>query len=451
MSKQYVNKELLFTLLQNADNFDQIGNYKKSDELNSEFIKISQALLNKKFKINNEARAYYAAFVSDDYKGRVDLRTVPNFNLEKKYNLFKEIFNNFEKTKTISQDFIKLFLANERFRRDVLLFISPSPPYNSQQSQKNILKDIFRQILLEMEPIIIKYIDEQLKLKEIWKNNSVEKNNLIGLKENLQKFQDILPYELKFSIDSLDDPKYMQDVQRLYQVKNINIDESKSRADAIKELNEFTTLNRSSPNQSKIQKFEFKPMPGKSNSAVLKSTEELVEMAARNPQQWQSFVRAMKNNPRMNADLISSAITNAVRGMGRGSRNLASLPKRTGYPLADLAIAGIDFALFEFGKYLETNPNPLSELLQKIPMLPDIVLNLEQQRIIDEYLNKVAYDFMKDESIKDKVKYFKEQYDTYLKKLPLPKQEKILEKLGYKIPSFRVHPISQPQEKNSFP
>lgn len=141
-----------------------------------------------------------------------------------------------------------------------------------------------------------------------------------------------------------------------------------------------------------VQRVRFKsPVP--SGSAV--TIEELFKLVQNKPDRWEQFNNINKD-PKLNLDAIKKLLKELSGKMGKGSIGLSRAIKGLNLqsPYWQLAEPALEIALNEFGKYLE-NPSAYS---------------IENKY---DYVNKKIDDILSDKSIKDKYKYFIDNFSSY--------------------------------------
>ena len=173
--------------------------------------------------------------------------------------------------------------------------------------------------------------------------------------------------------------------------------------------------------------------PGTGGSIAAKNARDLTNLIEEHPEQWKSFTDMMKNNPKLNIRQLTEALKKFRIGMGLGMKGVVAPPGTrppSGIIVGDLALAGLDYALFQFGDYLE-EPSKFVRDLTNATTMPD-----------NELLTFVVDELLKDSKVSNKLDYFVKHYNERLKTLSKPEQETLLKKLGFQLPAYKVHPGS---------
>ena len=148
----------------------------------------------------------------------------------------------------------------------------------------------------------------------------------------------------------------------------------------------------------------------KTNAEFFNKAAQIESLAEQNPKFWNRFI-----NSNFAMRMISNKLLNAFKTIGTGSKSLSQSIKglNMNSPLWALLEPAIEFGLYQFGLYLE-NPS---------------AYNLETpEKLIIRQLNTKIKEIIADPKIRDKRKYFIQNYSSYLKMLGSMEQNELLSK-----------------------
>ena len=148
----------------------------------------------------------------------------------------------------------------------------------------------------------------------------------------------------------------------------------------------------------------------KSRSSFFSKAAQIESLAEQNHKAWNKFI-----NSNFAMKMISNKLLNAFKTIGTNSKalsqSLRQMPPQS--PLWALLEPALEFGLYQFGLYLE-NPNGYS-------------LETPEKSIIRQ-LNARINEIIADPKIRDKRKYFIDNYGSYLKILGSMEKNELLSK-----------------------
>ena len=150
----------------------------------------------------------------------------------------------------------------------------------------------------------------------------------------------------------------------------------------------------------------------KTRSAFFSKAAQIESLAEQNPKAWNRFI-----NSNFATRMISTKLYNLFKNAGSGSKSLSQSLKglNMNSPLWALLEPALEFGLYQFGLYLE-NPS---------------AYNLETpEKLIIRQLNTKIKQIIADPKIRDKRKYFIQNYSSYLKMLGSMEQNELLSKFS---------------------
>ena len=240
------------------------------------------------------------------------------------------------------------------------------------------------------------------KLDDIGWRNYLKKTlidtNSVNFEKLSQQIQDVsnndglsISYIVKNSKDKKWQQKYLSQVARAinqYEIEN-------PLSTLVKKENR---INQNNPNAAKnLNKF-------------LSNANKLEKLAANNPGAWNKFI----NNPGL-SKMVNAKVLGMLKNLGTNSKalsqSLRQMPPQS--PLWALLEPALEFGLYQFGLYLE-NPNGYS-------------LETPEKSIIRQ-LNARINEIIADPKIRDKRKYFIDNYGSYLKILGSMEKNELLSK-----------------------
>ena len=150
----------------------------------------------------------------------------------------------------------------------------------------------------------------------------------------------------------------------------------------------------------------------KTNAEFFNKAAQIESLAEQNPKAWNRFI-----NSNFATRMISTKLYNLFKNAGSGSKSLSQSLKglNMNSPLWALLEPALEFGLYQFGLYLE-NPS---------------AYNLETpEKLIIRQLNTKIKQIIADPKIRDKRKYFIQNYSSYLKMLGSMEQNELLSKFS---------------------